>query len=27
MPLFSREKAYLPDAQRILGAAKRVLAA
>ncbi len=25
MPLFSREKAYLPDAQRILGAANKVL--
>jgi pyruvate dehydrogenase E1 component beta subunit len=27
MPLFSREKAYLPDAQRILRAANRVLTA
>jgi pyruvate dehydrogenase E1 component beta subunit len=25
MPLFSREKAYLPDAQRIIGAAKKVI--
>ena len=27
MPLFSREKAYLPDAQRIVNAATKVLAA
>lgn len=27
MPLFNREKIYIPDAQRILGAANRVLAA
>jgi len=27
MPLFSREKAYLPDEHRILNAAKKVLAA
>jgi pyruvate dehydrogenase E1 component beta subunit len=27
MPLFSREKAYLPDAKRIINAAQKVLAA